>query len=32
MAFTNEEFLEVPIESWSEWDLNPQPQNYVQTL
>ena len=25
MAFTTEGFLEVAIESWSEWDLNPRP-------
>ena len=25
-------FFEVAIESWSEWDLNPQPLNSVQTL
>ena len=23
MVFTTEEFLEVAIESWSDWDLNP---------
>ena len=23
MVFTTEEFLEVALESWSEWDLNP---------
>ena len=32
MLFTTEVFLEVAIESWSEWDLNPQPVNFVQTL
>ena len=32
MVLTTEEFLEVVIESWSEWDLNPQPLNFVQTL
>ena len=32
MVFTTEEFLEVTIESWSEWDLNPQPTNSVETL
>ena len=32
MVFTNEEFLEIAIKSWSEWDLNPQPLNSVQTL
>ena len=26
------DFLEVAIESWSEWDLNPQPLNSVQML
>ena len=26
------EFLEVAIESWSEWDLNPRPLNSVQML
>ena len=25
-------FFEVAIESWPEWDLNPQPLNSVQTL
>ena len=24
--------FEVAIESWPEWDLNPQPVNYVQAL
>ena len=32
MVFTTEGFLEVAIESWSEWDLNPRPLNSVQTL
>ena len=32
MVFTTEGFLEVAIESWPEWDLNPQPLNSVQTL
>ena len=32
MAFTTDEFLELAIESWSEWHLNPQPLNFVQTL
>ena len=32
MAFTTEGFLEVAIESWPEWDLNPRPLNSVQTL
>ena len=27
-----EGFLEVAIESWPEWDLNPRPLNSVQTL
>ena len=29
MVFTTEGFLEVAIESWSEWDLNPRPLNSV---
>ena len=34
MVFTSEAFffLEVAIESWPEWDLNPRPLNSVQTL
>ena len=32
MTFTTEGFFEVAIESWPEWDLNPQPLNSVQTL
>ena len=32
MVFTTERFLEVTIESWPEWDLNPRPLNSVQTL
>ena len=32
MVYTTEPFLEVAIEGWSEWDLNPQPLNSVQTL
>ena len=32
MVFTTEEFLEVTIESWSEWDLNSQRLNSVYTL
>ena len=32
MVFITEGFLEVAIESWSEWDLNPRPLNSVQTL
>ena len=32
MVFTTEPLLEVAIESWLEWDLNPQPLSFVQTL
>ena len=32
MVFTTERLLEVAIESWPEWDLNPRPLNYVQRL
>ena len=32
MVFTTEGFLEVAVESWPEWDLNPRPLNSVQTL
>ena len=32
MMFATEKFLEVAIESWSEYDLNPRPLNSVQTL
>ena len=32
MIFTTEEFFEVAIESWPEWDLSPQPLNSVQIL
>ena len=32
MLFTTERFLEVPIESWTERDLNRKPLNSVQTL
>ena len=32
MVFATEQFLEVAIESWPEWDLNPRPLNSVQTL
>ena len=32
MVFITEGFLEVAIESWPEWDLNPRPPNFVQTL
>ena len=29
MVFSTEGFLEVAIESWPEWDLNPRPLNSV---
>ena len=29
MVFTTKGFLEVAIESWPEWDLNPRPLNSV---
>ena len=29
MVFTTEGFFKIAIESWPEWDLNPQPQNSV---
>ena len=32
MVLTTERFFEVAIESWPEWDLNPQLPNSVQTL
>ena len=32
MVFTTEVLLEVAIESWSVWDLNPRPLNSIQTL
>ena len=32
MVFTTEGLFEVAIESWPEWDLNPRPMNFVQTL
>ena len=32
MVFTTERFVEVALESWSEWDLNPRPLNSVQML
>ena len=32
MVFITEGFLEVAIESWPEWDLNPRPLNSVQNL
>ena len=30
--FITERFLQVAIESWPEWGLNPRPLNSVQTL
>ena len=32
MVFTTDEFFEVAIENWLEWDLNPRHLNSVQTL
>ena len=32
IVFTTEGLLEVAIESWPDWDLNPRPLNSVQTL
>ena len=32
MVFTTDGVLEVAIESWHEWDLNPRQLNSVQTL
>ena len=32
MVFTTEEFLEVAIESWPGWDLNPRPLSYIYIL
>ena len=32
MVFTTEGLLEVAMESWTKWDLNPRPLNSVQTL
>ena len=32
MMFTIDTFFEEATESWSEWDLNPQPLNSVHTL
>ena len=32
MVLTMEELLDVAIEGWPDWDLNPQPLNSVQTL
>ena len=29
MVFTTEGLLEVAIESWPEWDLNPRPYLYI---
>ena len=31
-SFITEGLFEVAIESWPEWDLNPRPLNFVQTL
>ena len=32
VVFTTDEFFEVAIESWSEWDLNPRTLSSVQKL
>ena len=32
MVFTTEEFFEAAIESWPEWDWNPQPLKSVQLM
>ena len=32
MVFTTDGFFEITIESWPDWDFNPQPPNFVQTL
>ena len=32
MVFTTEEFFEVAIESWTDWDLRSRPLNFVQML
>ena len=32
VVFTTEGLFEIAIESWPEWDLNPQPLNSLQTL
>ena len=32
MVFAAEGYLEVAIESWREWELNPRPLHSVQTL
>ena len=31
-VFTTEGLFEAAIEKWPEWDLNPRPLNFVQTL
>ena len=32
MVFTTEEFFDVAIESWTDWDLSSRPLNFVQML
>ena len=32
MVFITDGFFDIAIESWPEWDLNPEPLNSVQTL
>ena len=32
MVFTSEGLFEVAVESWPEWDLNPQQLNSIETL
>ena len=32
IVFITEGFFEIAIESWPEWDLNPRPLNFTQTL
>ena len=32
MVYTTDRCLEVAIESWPEWDLNPRPLNSIKTL
>ena len=32
MIFTTERFIEVAIENWRDWDLNPRPMNSIQTI
>ena len=32
MVFTSEGLFEVAVESWPEWDLNPQLLNSIETL